>query len=69
MVKVQDAAKIAQAMSSDLSHGARFLEAQQSRAGVLCCAGDVQNREQHAGAGAAQPLVDPLQHMLIAVQI
>lgn len=58
-MKVQDAAKIAQATSSDLSPGG----------GVLCCAGYVQNRDQHAGAGAAQPSADPLQHMLVAVQM
>lgn len=58
-MKVQDAAKIAKATSSDLSPGG----------GVLCCAGYVQNRDQHAGAGAAQPSADPLQHMLVAVQM
>lgn len=49
--------------------GAWLLEVKHSQTIGLCCTGDVQNRNQCAGTGAAQPLVDPLQHMLIAVQL
>lgn len=55
MMKVQDTAKITHATSFNLLW-AWFLE-------VLCYAGNMQ------GTGAAQPSVDPLQHMLIAIQI